>query len=85
MNDEELSEVTSEETSEETSVGSLEDTSEETSEETSEPTLNAETLESINTNLESVRGLLFVGLGFIIFFFLVWMILKVEKMLETYF
>ena len=84
MTDEELNE-TSENESEETSEVGSENESEETSEETSEPSLNAETLQSIDSHLEAVHGLMFVGIGFLIFFFLLWLVLKIEKMLETYF
>lgn len=62
------SENGSEETSEETSELGSENGSEETSEDTSEPVLNTETLEVINERLESVQGLMFVGVSFIIFF-----------------
>ena len=81
----ENSEPVSEETTEENSEEPSELTSEETSEETSEDTYSTELLENINNNLESVNGFMYVGLGFIIFFFLTWLILKIEKMLETYF
>lgn len=85
-NSEESSELTSEETSDqENSEVTSEENSEETSEETSEDTYSTELLENINNNLESVNGFMYVGLGFIIFFFLTWLILKIEKMLETYF
>lgn len=88
MNDEELnetSEIESAATSEEGSENLSEVTSEDTSEVTSEPSINAETLQSIDSHLEAVHGLMFVGLGFLIFFFLLWLVLKIEKMLETYF
>ena len=85
-NFEESSELNSEETSDqETSEENSEENSEDTSEETSEDTYSTELLENINNNLESVNGFMYVGLGFIIFFFLTWLILKIEKMLETYF
>lgn len=88
MTDEELNETSengSEETSEVGSENESEETSEESSEETSEPSINAETLQSIDSHLEAVHGLMFVGIGFLIFFFLLWLVLKIEKMLETYF
>lgn len=81
----ENSEPVSEEPTEENSEEPSELTSEETSEDTSEDTYSTELLENINSNLESVNGFMYVGLGFIIFFFLTWLILKIEKMLETYF
>lgn len=72
--------LTSEQVSEETSEETSEDTSEETSEEPS-----AVTLQDVNNNLVQVQNILYVGFGFLIVFVLCWLILKAEKMLETYF
>ena len=58
----------------------LEETSEETSEDISEGTL-----QEINNHISDIHGLVFVGVGFIVFFFIAWLALKIEKMLETYF
>lgn len=76
--------VNLQETLEEPSEVPSEEPSEETSEEPSEVP-SAVTLQDINNNLVQVQNIMYVGFGFLIVFVLCWLILKAEKMLETYF